>query len=79
MATIEVCMVHFVAPGEWAAQAATRRATFPCNLTYNRRQARGEVMQDRELAAAWLASELPAPRVPDDRAKVVCLDARSHR
>lgn len=69
--TIEVRLVQDDA-GEWAAQAATTGAALPRTFTYSRRRTRAEAMQDRDLAAAWPRSELPA--FADHPARVVFVD-----
>lgn len=74
MVTIEVRLIQNAASGEWAAQAATTGAALPRTFTYNRRRTREEALQDRELVAAWLRSELPRFSVADDSARVVFLD-----
>lgn len=71
MVTIEVRLVQDDA-GQWAAQAATTGAALPRVFTYSRRRTRAEALQDRDLVAAWLRSEL---RVFADRpARVVFVD-----
>lgn len=74
MVTIEVRLVRDEASGEWAAQAATVGAALPRTFTYNRRRTRAEALQDRDLVAAWLRSELPAPVFADHPAHVVFVD-----
>lgn len=74
MVTIEVRLVQDGESGEWAAQASTTGTALPRTFTYNRRRTRNEALDDRELVAAWLRSELPKLSVPADRVRVVFRD-----
>ncbi len=73
MVTIEVRVVRCDDSDAWAAQAATVGAVLPRTFTYSRRRTRTEALQDRDLVAAWLRSELP-PLVADHPGRVVFVE-----